>query len=103
MFNWLYDISDLTIYYRTAWSRETKKIPLGKFDFSKRQILMADVLTSESGDITGNFTPYTLERNRDFVTRVIKSWRENEFGMHITEGDIEKMIRYPETMSFEAE
>jgi penicillin V acylase-like amidase (Ntn superfamily) len=103
MFNWIYDINNLTIYYRTAWSRETKKIPLSKFDFGKRQILMADVLTSDSGDITGNFTPYTLERNRDFVTRVIKNWRKNKFAMHITEDDIEKMIHYPETMSFEAE
>ena len=101
MFNWTYDISHRTIYYRTAWIRETKKIPLGRFDFGKRQILMADLLTSDSGDITDNFTPYTLERNREFVRRVIKNWRENRFAMHITEEDVEKMIHYPETMIFE--
>jgi penicillin V acylase-like amidase (Ntn superfamily) len=100
MFNWIYDITNLTIYYKTAWSKETKNIPLNKFDFSKGQILMADVLTSDSGDITDNFTPYTLERNRDFVTRVIKNWRENNFAPHITDDDIEKMIHYPETMIF---
>ena len=103
MFNWIYDISNLTIYYRTAWSREIKKIPLDKFDFNEDKILMADVLTSDSGDITKNFTPYTLERNRDFVTRVIKNWRENNFATHLTEDDIRKMIHYPETMIFDKE
>jgi hypothetical protein len=59
---------------------------------------MSDILTAKLGDITGNFTPYTLERNRDFVTRIITSWRANGFGKSITDADVEKMIQYPETM-----
>lgn len=100
-FSWVYDITNRTICYKTAWSKEIKKVPLNSFDFSsKGSLLMADILTSESGNITGNFTPYTLERNRDFVTRVIKNWRANGFGKNITDDDVEKMIQYPETMKF---
>lgn len=101
MFSWIYDITNRTIYYKTAWSREIKKVPLINFDFSsKGQIVMTDILTSDSGDITSNFTPYTLEKNRDFVMRVIKSWRTNGFATHITDDDIEKMIQYPETIIY---
>jgi penicillin V acylase-like amidase (Ntn superfamily) len=98
-FSWIYDITNRTIYYKTTWSRETKLIKLSNFDFSsKGSIFMSDILTAKSGDITGNFTPYTLERNRDFVTRVITNWRANGFGKSITDADVEKMIQYPETM-----
>lgn len=98
-FSWIYDITNRTIYYKTTWSRETKLIKLSNFDFSsKGSIFMSDILTAKLGDITGNFTPYTLERNRDFVTRIITSWRANGFGKSITDADVEKMIQYPETM-----
>ena len=96
-FSWIYDIANRTICYRAAQSREMKRVPLSKFDFSKGPMLMAEVLTTKSGDITSNFEPYTLEKNRDFVTRVIKSWRENHFAMHITDAEVEQMIQYPET------
>jgi choloylglycine hydrolase len=100
-FSWVYDITNRTICYKTAWSKEIKKVPLRNFDFiSKDPLLMTDILTSESGDITGNFEPYTLEKNRDFVTRVVKSWRANGFAKHITDADVEKMIWYPETMKY---
>jgi penicillin V acylase-like amidase (Ntn superfamily) len=98
-FSWIYDITNRAIYYKTAWSKGTKIINLENFDFSSTgSLLMADILTLKSGDITGNFTPYTLEKNRDFVTRVIQSWRANGFGKNITDTDVEKMIQYPETM-----
>jgi choloylglycine hydrolase len=98
-FSWVYDITGRTIYYKTAWSKGTKIIKLENFDFSsKGSILIADILTSKSGDISGNFTPYTLEKNREFVTQVITSWRANGFGKSITDADVDKMIHYPETM-----
>jgi penicillin V acylase-like amidase (Ntn superfamily) len=101
MFSWVYDITNRTINFKTVWSRETKIIKLDNFDFSsKGPILMADILTSKSGDISGNFEPYTPERHRDFVMRVIKSWRTNGFNNNVTDADVEKMIQYPETMRF---
>lgn len=98
-FSWVYDITNRTINYKTAWSKERKFVKLVNFDFSSQTpILMADILTSKSGDITDNFSPYTSEKHRDFVTRVIKNWRANNFAVHITDDDVEKMIHYPESM-----
>lgn len=97
-FSWIYDIANRTIYYKTAKSRQIKKVPLSRFNFTgKGPMLMAEILTTKSGDITDSFEPYTLEKNRDFVMRVVRSWRENHFAMHITDADVELMIRYPET------
>lgn len=101
-FSWIYDISNRTICYKTAQSREVKRVPLSRFDLGKGPVLMAEILTAKSGDITGGFEPYTLEKNRDFVTRVIKSWRKNHFAMHITDAEVEQMIQYPETMRMSA-
>jgi penicillin V acylase-like amidase (Ntn superfamily) len=102
-FSWIYDIPNRTICYKTAQSREIKTVALSRFDFSgKEPMLMAEVLTTKSGDITGIFEPYTLDKNRDFVTRVVKSWRENHFAMHITKAEVELMINYPETMKIES-
>lgn len=101
IFSWVYDITNRTIFYKTAASREIKEVPLSNFDFSSSSpLLMANILTSESGNITDNFELYTLAKNRDFVTRVVRNWRANGFATHITDTDIEKMIRYPETMEF---
>lgn len=103
MFNWVYDISNRTICYKTAQSREIKKVPLNRFDISSNgPMLMADILTTKSGDITGNFEPFTPGKSRDFVTRVVKRWREEHFAMHITDAEVEKMIQYPETMRMAA-
>jgi penicillin V acylase-like amidase (Ntn superfamily) len=97
-FSWVYDINNLTICYKTAWNKEIKEVPLNKFDFtSEGPLLMTDILTTDNGDITYNFEPYTLEKNRDFVARVVENWQKNRFAQHITEAEIEMMIQYPET------
>lgn len=98
IFSWVYDITNLTICYRTSLSKEIKMLPLSRFDFSaKTPKLMANILTTKSGDISDYFESYTLEKNRDFVKKVVENWRANGFATHITEADIEKMIGYPET------
>jgi uncharacterized protein (TIGR02145 family) len=43
---------------------------------------------------------YPVEKNRDLFTRVIKNWRENNFASNIKDEDVERIIRYPETMSY---
>jgi choloylglycine hydrolase len=99
MFSWIYDIGNRSIHYKTAASPRIKTVRLDTFQFDCRgPMLMADVLTDRAGDISSNFEPYTLEKNRDFVARVIKKWRANGFALHITDAEVEKMIHYPETL-----
>lgn len=99
MFSWIYDIGNRSIHYRTAASPLIKTVRLESFQFDcGGPMLMADILTNRAGDISGSFEPYTLEKNRDFVARVIKKWRANGFALHITDAEVEKMIRYPESL-----
>jgi len=60
---------------------------------------MADIIKTDAGYITRNFTPYTLKRNQNIVTRVIKNWRANGFDTNKTNADVDLMIHYPETIT----
>ncbi|HEY4785665.1 MAG TPA: linear amide C-N hydrolase [Bacteroidales bacterium] len=95
----VYDISNLRIYYKTSSSPEIKEVSFNKFDLDcSSPMMLIEINLQKKGDISNLFEPYTLEKNRDLVTKVIKNWRENKFALHITDAEVEKLIQYPETM-----
>ncbi len=97
----VYDISNLRIYYKTSSSPEIKEVSFNKFDFDcSSPMMLIEINIQKKGDISGLFEQYTLDKNRDLVTKVIKSWRENKFALNITDEEVEKLIQYPETMRY---
>lgn len=95
----IYDITNLKICYKTSSSPELKELSFNKFDFyCNSPMLLCDVNNFKKGDISDQFEEYTLDKNRDLVTRVIANWRKNNFALHIKDKDVEKLIQYPETM-----
>jgi penicillin V acylase-like amidase (Ntn superfamily) len=95
----VYDISNLRIYYRTSSSREIKEVSFNNFDFDcSSPMMLIEINIQKKGDISDLFEQYTLDKNRNLVTKVIKSWRENKFALNITDEEVEKLSQYPETM-----
>jgi choloylglycine hydrolase len=97
----VYDISNLRIYYKTSSSPEIKEVSFNKFNFDNSSpMMLLEINIRKKGDISDLFEQYTLDKNRDLVTKVIKSWRENKFALNITDEEVEKLIQYPETMRY---
>jgi penicillin V acylase-like amidase (Ntn superfamily) len=95
----VYDISNLRIYYKTSSNPEIKEVSFNNFDFDcSSPMMLIEINIQKKGDISNLFEQYTLDKNRDLVTKVIKSWRENKFALNITDEEVEKIIQYPETM-----
>lgn len=97
--SWVYDPVNLVIHYRTWADGRTREARLSKLDFNQKSAMtLVDVNIPKSGDISGDFQPYTLEISRKLVTKSISDWRANNFAMHITDADMERLIQYPETL-----
>lgn len=95
----VYDITNLCIYYKTSSSPEIKTVSFNKFDFGcNSPMMLIDLNIQKKGDISDMFEPYTLEKNRDLLTNVFKSWRENKFALNISDEEVEKLIQYPESL-----
>jgi len=101
--SWVYDPINLRIHYKTAVDGKTRTVTLGKFGFDGRTpMLLVDLMTDKAGDISGDFVPYQPEKSRELVWRTIKDWRAHKFALHITDAEVERLIQYPETMTFAA-
>ena len=95
----VYDISNLRIYYKTSSSPEIKEVSFNKFNFDcSSPMMLIEINIQIKGDISNLFERYTLDKNRNLVTKVIKNWRENNFALNITDEEVDKIIQYPETM-----
>jgi penicillin V acylase-like amidase (Ntn superfamily) len=96
----VYDISNLRIYYKTSSSPEIKEVSFDNFDFDCSSPVLIDLNVQKKGEISNLFEEYTLEKNRQMITKVINNWRENKFALNITDNEVERLIQYPETMKY---
>jgi penicillin V acylase-like amidase (Ntn superfamily) len=98
LFSWVYDPVNLCIYYKTRSSPKTRKVSFDKFNFdNKTPMLLLDVNTPKTGDVSSQFTPYSRAMSRKLVTQTTTDWHTHNFSLHVTGDAVERLILYPET------
>jgi penicillin V acylase-like amidase (Ntn superfamily) len=91
----VYDVSKLTVYFRTAEKRQIKKVPLAAFDFScSTPVKMLDMDSDRGGDVRAQFIDYTRDANRSLIAR---SFKKVSFLAHTPDALVDAMATYPET------
>jgi choloylglycine hydrolase len=91
----VYDVSNLTVYFRTASHTQVKKVSLGTLDFScATPVRMLDVNSDLSGDVAAHFVDYTTEANRDLIA---KSFKNVGFLSSVPAQIMDVIAAYPET------
>ncbi len=93
----VYDIADLSIYFRTIENQIIRFFSLKSFDLScAAPVKVLDVNADLSGDVTVKFIDYTYQINRNLVRDAsIKTF----FLRHLTDHDLDLHSRYPESTS----
>ena len=93
----VYDIADLSIYFRTLENQSVRYFSLKSFDLScATPVKVLDVNVDLSGDITVKFIDYTYQINRDLIR---DAFRETYFLSHLPDHDLDMHSRYPEGTS----
>ena len=69
----VYDVKDLSVYFRTLDNQRTRYFDLKSFDLScGTPVKVLDINTSLAGDITDKFIDYTYQINRNLVGEAFK-------------------------------
>ena len=70
----IYDISNQRVYFKTNSSPSIKHVALGGLDFSctMTQAMVIDINTTEPGDVTKKFEPYTTQANLEVIQESFK-------------------------------
>jgi len=97
---WSYvcDLTNRTIRFRTQDSPGIKELDFAEFDFEAHSpVRMLDIHTT--GEVgPGSFSDYTLDLNRDHLSRKISGWGEVFTSNGATlEGALDRIAGYPET------
>ncbi|MGC9367636.1 MAG: linear amide C-N hydrolase [bacterium] len=92
----VYDIANRKVYYYTSLSENIKYIDLSRINFSSETpVMILDINLNQSGDVTGLFTNYTTEANRNLLEVV---YSKTPFLENISSEFIERLSEYPETI-----
>lgn len=94
--NVVYDIKNMTIYYKTYDNRTIRRISMSDFDFSCLiPNLYADINSELPGD-TLEFKTCTYEANKEMIDKIFRSvW----FMRLVPKKTREKLAQYPETIT----
>jgi len=100
----VYDINDLTVYFRTTENPKLRQVNLASLDFSPdAQDKVLDVNADLEGDVANKFVNYTLQINRDIFEEKLRALEDNHHGIHSysdwkknPEKYIYSLLRYPE-------
>ena len=91
----VYDIADLSIYFRTLENQRIRYFSLKSFDFScATPVKVLDVNADLSGDITAKFIDYTYQINRNLIR---DAFRETYFLSHLPDHVLDTHSRYAES------
>lgn len=91
----VYDLTRLTIEFRTAGSPAHKRIRLADLDFAcATPVTMVDIDHKRGGDLRGDWQAYTHAANRDLIGR---SYRKTEFLRQVPKEALDGLAGYPET------
>ncbi len=90
----VYEIGRKRISFRTRRNPSRRTIDLKSVDFSCRlPVALLDIHAPGSGDVLGNFKPYTREQNRALV---FAAYKKTTFTANIADEVLEAIARYPE-------
>ena len=93
----VYDIADLSIYFRTLENQRVRYFSLKSFDFScATPVKVLDVNADLSGDIAIKFIDYTYQNNRNLIK---DAFRKTGFLSHTPDYVLDMRSRYPESTS----
>lgn len=94
--NIIYDIKNMTVYFRTKENRKVKNIDLKTVDFScDTPAKIINIDANAEGSITGNMTDYTQAANKELIYR---SYNEVEFLKAIPKELVDEIAEFPDGM-----
>lgn len=93
----VYDIKNLSIYFRTLGNQQIRHFDLKSFDLScSTPVRVLDVQAELSGDISDEFIDYTYQINRNLVG---EAFRKTPFLSHLPNGNLDILASYPDEMT----
>ena len=93
----VYDVKNLSVYFRTLENQSIRHFNLKSFDFScATPVKVLDVNTELSGDTTDKFIDYTYQINRNLIG---EAFRKTLGLSNVPEHDLDMRAKYPEGTS----
>jgi len=93
----VYDIKNLTVYFRTSDNKKIKNISLGSIDFAcGTDVKMIDINSDYEGNINNQMVNYTYDVNRKLIE---DSYSSIDFLKDIKTEVKEKTAKYPEVLN----
>jgi penicillin V acylase-like amidase (Ntn superfamily) len=93
----VYDNQAMMVYYRTRANFRLRHIDVSGLDFSPATpVKILDVNAGISGDVTGHFSNYTYEANRDLIGR---TFRKTSFLSGTPDERLNAIARFPESFT----
>lgn len=90
----VYDISNKSVSFKTEAKKKIKKITLSKLDFScAEQVLMLDMNTGLSGDISKRLIPYSSKENKKLIR---DTFSKTYFLEHVPRELLQRVMQLPE-------
>lgn len=93
----VYDLKNLSIYFRTLGNQRIRHFDLKSFDLScSTPVRVLDVQAELSGDISDEFIDYTYQINRNLIG---EAFRKTPFLSHLPNGNLDIRASYPDEMT----
>jgi penicillin V acylase-like amidase (Ntn superfamily) len=93
----IYDIKNLSVYFRTSDNKKIKNISLGKIDFiCGTEVKMIDINSDYEGNINDKMVSYSYETNRKLIE---DSYSNIDFLKEIKTETKDKTAKYPEILN----
>jgi len=92
----VYDQHNMKLYFRTHGNPEIRSIDMQAFDFTcATPVQVLDITANLSGDVSGNFTPYTQKSNRGLIE---KAFTKTLFLPRFSADQLDRLSKYPDTL-----
>jgi penicillin V acylase-like amidase (Ntn superfamily) len=92
----VYDIKNMTVYFRTFDNRKIKSIDLKALDFKcSSQVNVIDINTDSGGDISTLMNNYSYELNRELIE---ESYSGVDFLKNVSRKSRDRIAEYPEIL-----
>jgi choloylglycine hydrolase len=96
----VYDLKNLSIYFRTLDNQRIRHFDLKSFDFScATPVRVLDVQAELSGDISDEFINYTYQINRNLIGEAYRKITEALIGGPFSNFTLDTKARYPDEMT----
>lgn len=90
----VYDLTRLRISFKTIGHQEVREIDFSAFDFScGTPVWIFDILSENSGNVSGLFSDYSLEANRELIRQ---TWSLTPGLSDLPLSEVDRAASYPE-------